>query len=107
LPDILYQFDRESEGIERDGGVGQGPGGNHGAISAFVTDATDLVIDINGYFVPSTNTSALEFYPITPCRIADTRNANAPLGGPALVALGTRTFPILSSTCGVPATAQA
>jgi hypothetical protein len=26
LPDILYQFDREySEGMERDGGVGQGP----------------------------------------------------------------------------------
>jgi hypothetical protein len=66
-----------------------------------------VILDINGYFVPTTNTTALAFYPLTPCRIADTRNATAPLGGPSLVAQGTRSFAILASSCGVPASAQA
>jgi hypothetical protein len=83
------------------------PSGAGGAISMFVTDTTDVVIDINGYFVPSSNSSALAFYTVTPCRIADTRNATGPFGGPPLPANGTRTFPILSSACGIPATAQA
>ncbi len=43
------------------------------------------------------------FYPITPCRVADTRKANGPLGGPALSAGGKRVFPVTSSTCGIPA----
>jgi hypothetical protein len=55
------------------------PAGANGAISAFVTDATDVVLDINGYFVPTTNTSALAFYPVRPCRVVDTRNPTAPL----------------------------
>jgi hypothetical protein len=83
------------------------PAGANGAISAFVTDATDVVLDINGYFVPTTNTSALAFYPVTPCRVADTRNPTAPLGGPSLAAQSTRSFPILASSCGLPASAQA
>ena len=83
------------------------PAGAGGSISVFATDATDVIIDINGYFVPSSNPSALAFYPLTPCRIADTRNATAPLGGPSLVAQTTRTFPVQQSTCGVPANAQA
>jgi hypothetical protein len=81
--------------------------GNNGAISVFATNTTDLVLDINGYFVPATNNSALAFYPVTPCRIADTRLANGPLGGPFLTGQVPRTFPILSSSCGVPGTAQA
>jgi hypothetical protein len=28
------------------------PAGANGAIDVFVTDATDLVLDINGYFAP-------------------------------------------------------
>jgi hypothetical protein len=48
------------------------------------------------------------FYPITPCRLIDTRNANGPLGGPALVGNQTRSFPIRNQgTCAVPATATA
>ena len=47
------------------------------------------------------------FYPVTPCRIADTRNSKGPLGGPALAAGVSRTFPILSSTCNIPNSAQA
>ena len=83
------------------------PAGLNGAISAFVTDATDVILDINGYFVPAASAGALAFYPVTPCRVADTRNAAGPLGGPTLAAQGTRSFPILGSSCGVPASAQA
>jgi hypothetical protein len=83
------------------------PAGLNGAISVFVTDATDVILDINGYFVPASNASAQAFYPVTPCRVADTRNATAPLGGPSLAAQGIRSFPILASSCGVPPSAQA
>jgi hypothetical protein len=72
--------------------------GTGGAVSVYATDATDLVLDIDGYFVPATNTSALAFYPLAPCRVADTRSS-APLS-----AGQTRTFAI---GCNVPASAQA
>jgi hypothetical protein len=83
------------------------PAGSNGAVSVFATDTTDVILDINGYFVAGSSPSALAFYPLTPCRIADTRNPTSPLGGPSLAALGTRSFPILASSCGVPASAQA
>ncbi len=83
------------------------PAGSNGAISVFATDITDVVLDINGYFVPGPNPSALAFYPLTPCRVADTRGPNAPLGGPYLVGGQVRTLPILSSTCQIPSSAQA
>jgi hypothetical protein len=83
------------------------PAGGIGAVSVFATDTTDVILDINGYFVPGNNSSALAFYPLTPCRIADTRDSTGPLGGPSLAAQSTRSFPILASSCGLPATAQA
>src|SRR5579864_1133518 len=83
------------------------PAGVGGAISVFVTDATDVILDINGYFVAASNSSALAFYPLTPCRVADTRNAAGTLGGPSLAAQSTRSFPITASSCGLPANAQA
>lgn len=43
---------------------------------------------------------------MTPCRIADTRDPNGPLGGPALAAGTVREFPI-AGVCGVPPTAKA
>ena len=46
------------------------------------------------------------FYPLTPCRVVDTRNQEGPLGGPSLAAFGTRTF-ALTGFCGVPARAVA
>jgi hypothetical protein len=52
------------------------PAGTSGAVSVFATDATNVILDINGYFVPVTNSAALAFYPVTPCRVADTRNAS-------------------------------
>jgi hypothetical protein len=83
------------------------PAGANGTVCTFATNDTDLVLDINGYFVPSSDTSALAFYPLTPCRLVDTRGPAGPLGGPSLVGNAARTFPILSSSCNVPMAAQA
>ena len=83
------------------------PAGSSGGVNVFVTDPTQVIIDIDGYFVASGTPSALAFYPLTPCRVADTRKANGSLGGPSLASGQTRTFPVLSSTCNIPATAQA
>ncbi len=83
------------------------PAGTSGGVSVFAYDTTNVVLDINGYFVPAGTGSALAFYPLTPCRVADTRNGDAPLGGPFVAAGSTRVFPVLSSSCGLPPTAQA
>ncbi len=48
---------------------------------------------------------ATSFHTTVPCRVLDTRNANGPLGGPALAAGGRRDF-VLTGTCGIPATAK-
>ncbi len=82
------------------------PAGVGGAISVFASNTTDVVLDINGYFVPATDPTALAFFPVTPCRIADTRQPS-PTFGAALTGGQMRSFPILSSTCSIPATAQA
>jgi hypothetical protein len=85
------------------------PAGSHGDISVYATNDTDVVLDINGYFVPpNTVPNELAFYPMTPCRLVDTRP-----GAPSTISTGAltggvgRTLPILSSSCNVPATAQA
>lgn len=83
------------------------PAGTNGSLCFFSTGETDLVLDINGYFVPNTSTTALAFFPVTPCRLVDTRLATAPLAGPFLAAAVARTFPVLSAPCNLPATAQA
>jgi len=83
------------------------PAGSNGAVSVFATNTTDVILDINGYFVPAGSPGALDLYPLTPCRIADTRNFPNALGGPSLMANSSRTFPILASMCGVPSDAQA
>jgi hypothetical protein len=46
-----------------------------------------------------------QFFTLEACRLIDTRNADAPLGGPALVGGSARTF-ALAGTCGVPASAR-
>jgi hypothetical protein len=87
------------------------PAGTGGAISVFASNSTDVVMDINGYFVAATNPAALAFYPVTPCRMVDTRATNGPNGtlvGPSLTGNTSRTFPLPTSpTCNLPVTAQA
>ena len=83
------------------------PAGLNGAFSVFATNPTHLVVDIDGYFVPASGSQNLAFYPVTPCRIADTRNPTGTFGAPTLAAGVPRTFPVPSSACGIPASAQA
>jgi uncharacterized repeat protein (TIGR03803 family) len=82
--------------------------GSAGAVSVYVTNTTNVVIDIDGYFAPASG-STLAFYPMTPCRVADTRKSTFPqgLGPPFLSGQTERDFPVLSSTCNIPSTAQA
>ena len=82
------------------------PAGTNGAISLYATHATDIVLDLNGYFVPASTSTGLAFYPVTPCRAVDTRLATGDLGGPSFTAAQTRNFP-LRGTCNLPATAEA
>ena len=83
------------------------PAGLNGGVNLFVSDPTHVIIDVNGYFVPAGTSSSLSFYPLTPCRIVDTRAQTGPLGGPSLPGGSTRSFPVLSSSCGIPSSAQA
>jgi hypothetical protein len=82
------------------------PAGTGGAVSAYVTDSTDLILDINGYFMPAGSSGELAFYPLPPCRVSDTRNAPGTNGGPTMSGGQTRTIST-SSVCGIPSTAQA
>jgi sugar lactone lactonase YvrE len=82
------------------------PAGTSGAIDAYATNDTELIIDINGYFV-SPATGTLQFYPLTPCRILDTRNPHGTFGGPSIAGGTSRSFPVPSSGCGVPTGAAA
>jgi DNA-binding beta-propeller fold protein YncE len=74
------------------------PAGYQGAVSVFVSNTTDLVLDIDGYFAPPGG-STLAFYSLPPCRVVDTRNANGDLGGPYLSGGVPRDFPVLNSPC--------
>ena len=83
------------------------PAGSSGQVSVFVTQTTDVLLDINGYFVPASGSSNLAFYPVAPCRVTDTRSAAGPFGGPSMTAGQTRSFTIPSAGCGIPTSAQA
>jgi len=83
------------------------PAGSNGAVSVYVTDIAHVILDINGYFLPASDPSALAFFPLPPCRLADTRDNSGPLGGPSLAAGQPRSFPVQSSTCNIPSTALA
>ena len=74
------------------------PAGTNGAVSVYVSDTTNVVLDIDGYFTAPSD-STLQFYPLTPCRVVDTRNANGDLGGPFLTQNQERDFPVLESSC--------
>ncbi len=74
------------------------PAGDQGAVSVYVTGTTDVILDINGYFVPPGNGTS-QFFALPPCRVIDTRNPNDPLGGPYLMAGVQRDFPVQNSPC--------
>jgi DNA-binding beta-propeller fold protein YncE len=85
------------------------PAGASGEISVYATHTTNVILDVNGYFAPVSG-STYAFYPLPPCRVADTRNSNFPpgLGPPFLTAGQERPFPILdATTCNIPSSATA
>ena len=85
------------------------PAGASGEVSIYVTDTTNVIVDVNGYFAPVSG-STLAFYPLTPCRVADTRYSTYPpgLGPPSLTGGQERAFPILNATtCNIPSSGVA
>ena len=78
------------------------PAGTLDAFNVFASDATNVIVDINGYFAPAPG--GIYFYPVAPCRVVDTRGANGAFGGPYLAANSTRNFAISSGPCGVSGT---
>jgi hypothetical protein len=76
------------------------PAGTSGAVSVYVTQTTNVVLDIDGYFEPAAS-GTYQFYTLTPCRVVDTRDSTKPqgLGPPSLPAQQARDFPILTSPC--------
>src|ERR1022692_3728065 len=75
------------------------PAGTTGKISIYAASTTNVIVDVNGYFAPVSG-STLAFYPLTPCRVADTRHSGYPqgLGPPSLPGGQERQFPILNAT---------
>lgn len=77
------------------------PAGSGGSIDVFVTQTTDLVVDINGYFAPVAE-GALSLYNLPPCRVLDTRT---PTGAPPFE--GAINVNVIGSGCGGSSAAQA
>ena len=86
------------------------------AFSAFSGDLTgginpQTIVMSAAYSVTANFTliggAGLRFIPLTPCRVADTRNAAGPFGGPTMAGGVSRDFNIPSGACSVPSTALA
>ncbi len=85
------------------------PAGYQGGVSMYASNSTNVVVDVNGYFEPVSG-STYAFYPLPPCRVADTRHSTYPpgLGPPYLHGGQGRDFPILdATTCNIPSSAVA
>ncbi|MBL8209991.1 MAG: hypothetical protein JNK87_04735 [Bryobacterales bacterium] len=84
--------------------------GANGGVSLYVSDRTDLLIDISGYYTDSTAVTGYVYYPLTPCRVIDTRQLyrpqTGPFGPPSMGAQQTRRFRFPDTPyCTVPAAA--
>jgi hypothetical protein len=77
------------------------PAGNN-SVSVYVTDTTDLILDINGYFA-APGAQTYQFYSLPPCRLLDTRNNQH--GG--TLQPGVERDYIIGGHCGIPTTATA
>ena len=78
------------------------PAGYQGGVSIFVTDTSNVILDVNGYFTaPASGT--LQFYKLTPCRIVDTRGGK----DQGSLQAGVERDYNIAGTCGIPSTALA
>jgi len=73
--------------------------GDGGDVAVYPSDATDLIIDINGYWAPP-GANGLSLYGLTPCRVLDTRQEGGDFSGMLVVN-------VEGSSCSVPGTAAA
>jgi uncharacterized repeat protein (TIGR03803 family) len=76
------------------------PLGNNGLVTVYVTDTSDVILDINGYFAPTQY--QYQFFPLPPCRVVDTRAGSQQphgLGPPFLGNMEIRELPFPSSPC--------
>jgi hypothetical protein len=65
-----------------------------------LTLTTNASVTANFKPNPISTSSALRFVPVTPCRLVDTRNVTAALGGPSIGPAAIRSFPI-PGACGI------
>src|SRR6202042_3520315 len=73
-----------------------------GGVSVYNQGAAraDVMLDLNGYFAAP---AGLKFYPVSPCRLVDTRGTGAgfngisPFSGPSIAAGATITIPVQSA----------
>jgi DNA-binding beta-propeller fold protein YncE len=78
------------------------PAGFQGSVSVYVSNTADVILDIDGYFEPPAS-GTFQFYPLTPCRIVDTRN-NKDQG---TLQAGVERDYAIPPNCGVPSNATA
>lgn len=76
-----------------------------GVVDVVVTNAGGSPGSLASAFFYAPPAVASRWHPVAPCRVVDTRNANGPLGGPALPAGGTRSFGV-PGTCAIPPSAK-
>jgi len=69
---------------------------------ATATGHTNSAVASATYTNTASTTGGLRFVLVTPCRIANTRNAAGAFGGPELAAGAARTFNVPQSPCGLP-----
>lgn len=72
----------------------------------FVTEGGSIADSGTGLCHSALPSQATSFHTLPPCRIADTRQAAGPQGGPALAAGSRRSFPV-AGLCDIPADAVA
>jgi YVTN family beta-propeller protein len=77
------------------------PAGVSGSVSVYVSDTTNVLLDIDAYFAPAASGN-YQFYPLTPCRIVDTRNGD---GG--MLKAGVERDYTIPGNCNVPSSAKA
>ncbi len=73
-----------------------------GSVSVYVTNTTNVILDIDGYFATPTQGS-LQFYTLTPCRIVDTRNGQ----DQGTLQAGVERDYTIAGQCGIPSDAAA
>jgi hypothetical protein len=108
-PDFYTVTSRDGQIVANSAIVRAGAGG---AISIYASHATDVVIDIAGFFTDNPAVANLAFYPVTPCRVIETRaeyrQPPGPFGPNGMNARETRSFRFPGNGyCPVPSSAAA